>query len=380
MSAVQTGAEAERIPLVDLGFQHRAIAEEVRAGFDSVMARTNFIGGPDVEAFEEAFARYCTARHCVGVANGTDAIELLLRAHGLGAGDEVIVPANTFVATVEAVVRAGATPVLADVDPVHLLLDPGSVRRVLGPRTAAIVAVHLYGQVAPMEPLRALAATRGVLLLEDAAQAHGAKQNGRRAGGLADGAAFSFYPGKNLGAYGDAGAVVTNDHDVARRLRQLRDHGSASRYEHVVAGMNSRLDALQAVVLSAKLRLLDEWNDARRGAADLYANALAGSQKIVLPRVAAGNEHAWHLYVVRVAERDRLRERLMADAVDAGIHYPRPVHWQPAFAHLGAGRDDLQVSERAAQSILSLPMYAGITPAQQARVADAIFGAMRDAA
>ena len=377
---MHSGTKSERIPLVDLGFQHRAIAEEVRAGFDAVMTRTSFIGGPDVEAFEEAFARYCMARHCVGVANGTDAIELLIRAHGLGAGDEVIVPANTFVATVEAVVRAGATPVLADVDPVHLLLDPESVRRVIGPRTAAVVAVHLYGQMAPMEALRALAAERGVLLLEDAAQAHGATQNGRRAGGLADGAAFSFYPGKNLGAYGDAGAVMTNDHDVARRLRQLRDHGSVSRYEHVVPGMNSRLDALQAVVLSAKLRLLDEWNDARRAAADIYASALAGSNDIVLPRVAGGNEHAWHLYVVRVAERDRMRERLIAESIDAGIHYPRPVHRQPAFAHLGAGRDDLQVSELAAQSILSLPMYPGMTPEQQERVADAIFGAMRDAA
>jgi dTDP-4-amino-4,6-dideoxygalactose transaminase len=367
------------IPLVDLALQHREIASEVRAGFDSVIERGGFVGGAEVAIFETEFASYCGVANCVGVGNGTDALELLLRAHGVGDGDEIVVPANTFVATVEAVVRTGARPVLADVDPVHLLLDPGSAARVITSRTRALLPVHLYGQIAPMKPLRELASAHGLLLFEDSAQAHGARQDGSIAGALADGAAFSFYPGKNLGAYGDAGAVVTDDDAVAHTLRLLRDHGSHVRYEHEVIGFNSRLDTLQAVVLSAKLRRLDAWNAERRVAAERYTALLDGLPDLIPPSTAAGNEHVWHLYVVRVPERDAVLAALQRRGIGAAVHYPRPVHLHRAFEHLG-GRTDLRVAETAAKSVLSLPIYPGITRSQQTRVVEVLADALELAA
>jgi dTDP-4-amino-4,6-dideoxygalactose transaminase len=378
MSAVAAAA-ADVVPLVDLAVQHDAIADEVRDGFRSVIARAAFIGGREIAEFESAFAEYCGAAHCAAVANGTDALELLLRANGIGAGDEVVLPANTFVATAEAVIRAGAIPVLADVDQTHLLLDPGSVRQVISARTRAVIAVHLFGQTAPMAALRDVADEAGAILLEDAAQAHGARQLGKAAGALARGAGFSFYPGKNLGAYGDAGAVVTDDARVDAMVRMLRDHGSETRYEHVMLGVNSRLDTLQAVVLQAKLRHLDAWNAQRREAAARYDELFAWMTEVTCPAVAPDNVPAWHLYVIRVPHRDTVLAALKADGVAAAIHYPRPVHRQPAFRDLER-RCDLRVSEEAAQSILSLPIFPGITAAAQERVAAALVRALGQAA
>lgn len=362
------------VPFADLRIMHEQIASEVDEGFRRVLETTAFIGGPDVDAFEQAFARYTGATHCIGVGNGTDALELALRASGVGAGDEVVIPANTFVATAEAVVRAGATPVLADVDAAYLL-DPESVRERLTGRTAAVVGVHLYGQMAPMEKLADVVGP-DVRLIEDAAQSQGARRHGVGSGSVGHAAGTSFYPGKNLGAYGDAGAVTTSSDEVAARVQQLRNHGGVHKYEHVVIGTNSRLDTLQAVVLAAKLRRLDEWNSQRREAADRYGRLLAGVDGLHLPETAEGNEHVWHLYVVEVDERDKVRRVLSEAGIGVGIHYPAPVHLLPAFASLGGGAGDFPAAEAQAGRILSLPMFPGITADQQERVADVLVGAL----
>jgi len=353
------------IPLVDLAAQHREIAGEVDDGFARVASRSAFILGDEVGDFERAFADFVGVRHCVGVANGTDALELVLRAAGIGMGDEVVVPANTFVATALAVVRAGATPVFADCDPTYHLIDDAKLP--LGPRTRAILAVHLYGQMAPMEALAA--AAPGVTLLEDAAQSHGATRFGRPAGALGLAAGTSFYPGKNLGAYGDGGAVLTGSDEVAEKVCALRNYGSPAKYHHPVLGMNSRLDTLQAVVLRAKLKRLAAWNEARRTAARRYDDLLTGVPGVTLPRTAPGNEHVWHLYTVRVPRRDQVMARLIAAGIGAGAHYPIPLHLQGAFAHLRHQQGDFPVTERTAAEILSLPLFPHITPEQQAQVA-----------
>jgi dTDP-4-amino-4,6-dideoxygalactose transaminase len=365
------------IPLVDLVAQHQQVADEVAAGWAEVLARTAFIGGPQVAAFEEEFAAYVGAAHCVGVANGTDAIELALRACGIGHGDECVLPANTFIATAEAVVRTGATPVLADCDPDTYLIDPAAVAAAISPRTRAILPVHLYGQHAETERLVPLADAAGAVVVEDAAQAQGASRNGAGIGGAGRLAATSFYPGKNLGAYGDAGAVVTNDEDLAELLRLLREHGSPRKYEHSMLGFNSRLDTLQAVVLSAKLRRLDGWNAARRAAAGRYDALLSGVDGVVRPKTLAGNEHVWHLYVIRVPERELVLKRLHEAGIGAGIHYPVPVHLTAAFSDLGHREGAFPVAERAAAEILSLPLFAEITPSQQEQVVEVLTGALR---
>ncbi len=360
------------IPLVDLSLQHRQIAEEVEQGFAEVLAAGDFIGGKAVAAFEQEFAEFVGTEHCVGVGNGTDALEMALRALGVGPGDEVVLPANTFVATAEAVVRAGARPVLVDVDDAALLLDPSLVAPALTERTKAVIPVDLYGQAAPFELLAPLVAERGIPVLEDGAQSQGATRNGRSAGDLATIAATSFYPGKNLGAYGDGGAVLTRDPELARRVRVMGAHGSARKYEHAEFGFNSRLDTLQAVVLRAKLRRLAGWNAQRREAARRYEELLAGHDGVRLPVTAAGNEHVWHLYVVRVQERDRVLAGLHEDGVGAGIHYPVPVHLQPAFSGLGYAEGSFPVSEASAGEILSLPIFPGITAEQQVRVVESL--------
>jgi dTDP-4-amino-4,6-dideoxygalactose transaminase len=358
------------VPLVDLDWQHRVIADEVMAGIAGVLQHKGFVLGPETVAFEREFAEYCGVGHVLGVGNGTDALELALRGLGVGPGDDVIVPTNTFVATAEAVVRVGANVVLVDNDE-NFLIDPESVRQRLTPRTRAIMAVHLYGQAAPVEILRQIAGP-DVVIIEDAAQAQGARRLGRRAGSLGDAAGTSFYPGKNLGAYGDAGAVMTADDHVAARIARLRNHGGVQRYEHLDVGVNSRLDSMQAVVLSAKLARLDEWNTLRREAADRYAAMLAEIPGIVVPRVAAGNEHVWHLYVVRVAERDAVLAHLAKAGVSAGIHYPSPIHLLPAFEYLGYSAGDFPTAERQAAELLSIPIFPGITVVQQVRVVDAL--------
>lgn len=368
------------VPLVDLAAQHAEVADEVRAGMEAVFAATAFVGGPQVTDFEREYAAFVGAAHCVGVANGTDALELALRAVGVRPGGEVVLPANTFIATAEAVSRIGATPVLVDVDAEHLLIDPDRVWEALTRRTQAVVPVHLFGQVAPVEELLPLCDAAGIPLVEDAAQAQGARRHGRPAGSLGAVAGTSFYPGKNLGAAGDAGAVTTDDDDVARAVRVLGAHGSPRKYEHERVGMNSRLDTLQAVYLAAKLARLEKWNERRRWAADRYAELLADAPGVRLPTTLAGNEDVWHLYVVRVADRDRVLAGLGAAGVGAGVHYPTPLHLTAAYAHLGHGPGSFPVAERAAEQILSLPMYPHLTEDQQTRVAETLVAAVGGAA
>jgi dTDP-4-amino-4,6-dideoxygalactose transaminase len=364
---------SEFIPLVDLRAQHRQIADAVEAGWRRVVERAAYVLGEEVAAFEDAFARFCGVHHCVGVGSGTDAIEMALRASGVGPGDEVIVPVNSFVSSATSVVRVGASPILVDVDDSTLLIDPDVAASHIRHRTKAIMPVHLYGQVAPVERLEGL----GPLIVEDAAQSHGATRNGIGAGAFGAAAAVSFYPSKNLGAYGDAGAVLTNDDHVAQRVRSLRNLGSTGKHVHAEDGLNSRLDTLQAVVLSAKLEHLTEWNALRRSAAARYDELLADLDDVRLPVTAPGNEHVWHLYVVRVPRRDEVLAKLTEAGIGAGVHYPVPLHLQGALAYLGHHHGDFPVAEAAAGEVLSLPMFPEITGAQQERVAEALRKALR---
>jgi dTDP-4-amino-4,6-dideoxygalactose transaminase len=364
------------IPFVDLAAAHAEVAEEVDLGFKRVIAATAFVGGEEVAAFEREYAAFCQLPHCVGVANGTDAIELALRVVEVGPGSEVILPANTFIATAEAVARTGARPVLVDIDPETYLIDTDAALAAVTPATKAIVPVHLYGQLAPVELLRAgLGPGSGIAIVEDAAQSQGATRHGRAAGtgGIA---ATSFYPGKNLGAYGDAGAVVTTDADLATAVRTLGSHGGLRKYVHDVIGVNSRLDALQAVVLRAKLARLAGWNAARRAAANRY-HAMLEPLDVVRPVTAPGNEHVWHLYVIRLAgaepaRRDDVVAKLNAQGIGAGIHYPTAVHRTPAFAGLGYPAGSFPHAERAADEILSLPIYPQLRAEQQETVVRAL--------
>jgi dTDP-4-amino-4,6-dideoxygalactose transaminase len=367
-----------KIPLVDLQAAHAEVAQEVEVGFKRVLEYTAFIGGEEVAAFEREYAAFTGVRHCVGVANGTDAIELALRALGVGAGDEVVLPANTFIATAEAVARCGARPVLVDLDPDTYLIDTDAARNAVRLSTKAIVPVHLYGQMAEVERLRGI---ESVTIVEDGAQSQGATRNGLGvgAGGIA---ATSFYPGKNLGAYGDAGAVTTDDEALATMVRTISSHGGLTKYVHDVIGVNSRLDALQAVVLRAKLARLERWNADRRAAAARYDELLTPLTDVVRPVTLDGNVHVWHLYVVRVpaAHRDALLAKLNADGIGAGLHYPIPVHLTPAFASLGYGAGSFPNAEQAAGEILSLPLYPQITAAQQERVVGSLKAAFDEVA
>lgn len=368
------------VPFVDLGAQQEEIAEEVEVGLKEVFARTSFIGGPAVAEFEQAYARFLGAGYCVGVANGTDALELALRASGVSAGGEVILPANTFIATAEAVSRIGAVPVLVDVDPEYLLIDPDMVAAAVTPRTQAIIPVHLFGQTAFVERLVPIAESCGAAIVEDAAQSQGATRLGRQAGTLGLAAGTSFYPGKNLGAAGDAGAVLTADGGVAARVRMLGAHGSEQKYRHEAIGMNSRLDTVQAVVLNAKLRRLASWNERRRRAAARYEELLADLPGARLPCTAPGNIDVWHLYVIRVAERNRVLDALNQAGIGAGVHYPVPVHLSPAYRHLGLGPGSFPIAEQAARAILSLPIFPHISGAQQRYVAEQLRAALAEGA
>lgn len=367
------------IRLVDLAAQHAAVADEVAEGWRQVLGQRAFIGGAQVRAFEQEYAAFIGTRHCVGMANGTDAIEITLRALGVGPGDECIVPANTFIATAEAVCRIGAVPILVDcADDGTYLLDTDAVAAAIGPRTRAIIPVHLYGQAAPVEQLMPIAERSGTWVVEDAAQAQGARRHGIGVGSVGHAAATSFYPGKNLGAYGDAGAGLTSSDYAAEQMRLIANHGSPRKYEHTVLGFNSRMDTLQAVVLLAKLSRLPAWNAARRAAAERYDALLSAVDGVIRPRVLDGNEHVWHLYVIRVAHRDRVLERLHAAGIEAGIHYPAPIHQTPAFAELAKyAEGSFPVAERNAGELLSLPLFPEITPSQQERVAEVLAGALR---
>lgn len=344
------------IPFVDLKAQYMSVEYEIQAAIQSVLRSAVFVGGEMLEEFEAEFARYTGVRHAAGVASGTDALVLALRAVGIGPGDEVIVPAHTFIATAGAVQMAGATPVFVDVEPGTLTMDPAAVEAAITPGTAAVIPVHLYGQTADMEPILAVARRHRLFVIEDAAQAHGATYNGRPAGSIGHIGCFSFYPGKNLGAYGDGGAVTTNDPHIHEQVVRYRDHGRLSKYEHAAVGYNSRLDTVQAAVLRVKLRHLDRWNDARRAAAGLYDEQLAEAD-VQTPYVRNGSTHVYHLYAVRVPERELLQVELSQAGVVTGVHYPIPLHLQPAFEHLGYRRGELPESERAAEEVLSLPMY-----------------------
>lgn len=357
------------IPLVDLKAQHRQIADELQERFARLFENTAFILGEEVASFEHEFARFCGVRHCVGVANGTDALEMMLRAVDVGNGDEVIVPANSFIATAAAVVRAGGVPRFVDSDPHMHLIDVQAVARQINRRTKAIISVHLYGQMAPVEELQAIADKAGVLLLEDAAQAQGARRHKQGIASIGLAAATSFYPSKNLGGYGDGGAVLTNSDDVAAAIRALRNYGSETKYDHPSVGYNSRLDAIQAVVLSAKLKHLANWNEARRQAARRYDELFSNVDAVTLPVTLPGNEHVWHLYVVRVPRRDTVLRKLNEAGIGAAMHYPLPIHLQRAFKHLRYQRGDLPVSEAASKEVLSLPLFPEITVEQQAYVA-----------
>ncbi|HZT59269.1 MAG TPA: DegT/DnrJ/EryC1/StrS family aminotransferase [Pyrinomonadaceae bacterium] len=362
------------VPFVDLQAQYRTIKTEIDEAIRRVLDTSAFILGREVEAFERAFAEYVGARECVGVSNGTAAIQLALAACGVGAGDEVIVPANTFFATAEAVSTAGATPVFVDCDDASTI-DVRRIESAITDRTRAIIPVHLYGQAADLDSIFEIAGRHDLVVIEDAAQAHGARYRGRRVGPLARAGCFSFYPGKNLGAYGEGGAVVTDDADVARRVRLLRDHGSERKYRHEIVGYNFRLEGIQGAVLAVKLKHLDEWNAARRAHAARYRELLApleASGALRLPREREYAEHVYHLFVVQTDRRDELQKYLNDAGIQTGIHYPVPVHLQPAYASLGHRKGDFPEAERQARRVLSLPMFAELTDEQIECVAETI--------
>lgn len=364
-----------RVPFVDLVAQYRPIREEILAAIGGVLDRMDLVLGPNVRAFEEELAAYCGTRDAVGVNSGTDALYLALRACGVGPGDEVITAANSFIATVEAIALLGATPVLVDVDPETYTLDPARLEEAITPKTRAVVPVHLYGQMADLAAIEKIARRHGLAIIEDACQAHGAEDRGWRAGSVGDAAAFSFYASKNLGGYGDAGAITTNSPEIAWRARMLRDHGSSRKYQHEEMGVNSRLDEIQAAVLRVKLRYLDEWNERRRGHADAYMRALAGLD-VVRPSVRVGASHVYHLFVIQMDERDQVREQLTIRGIATGIHYPIPIHQQVASRGIMAATAQFPVTDFQAGRILSLPMFPELTGEQIAYVVEGLGDAL----
>ncbi len=359
------------VPFVDLKAQYQAIKSEVEAAISRVVESGRYILGPEVENFEKDFAEYVGARFCVGVNSGTSALQLALMAAGVGVTDEVIVPANTFFATAETVSTAGARPVFVDADSVAYTIDVSKIENAVTARTRAIIPVHLYGQPADLDPIFEIARRHNLIVIEDAAQAHGAEYKGRRVGALGDIGCFSFYPAKNLGAYGDAGAIVTDDDMVARRLRLLRDHGSDRKYYHEIVGYNFRLETLQAAVLTVKLRHLESWTRLRRHHAAQYHELLKTSS-LVLPRELEYSRHVYHLYVVQSDRRDELQRKLAAAGVQTGIHYPVPIHLQPAYSSLGYRAWDFPETEKQSQRVLSLPMFAELTDGQINLVVEAL--------
>jgi len=360
-----------QVPFVDLGAQYRTIEGEIGEATSRVIQQSDFILGREVSLFEEEFAAFCEAKYAIGVDSGTSALELALRAYDIGPGDEVITAANSFIASALAISHAGARPILVDVDPSTYTVDVSAIEKAITPRTKAVIPVHLYGHPAHMNPIRELADKHGLVIIEDACQAHGTRYKGRRAGSLGHAAAFSFYPGKNLGAYGDGGIVVTNDRGIARRLEMLRNYGQKEKYQHLFRGYNRRLDTLQAAVLRVKLRYLEKWNAARRWNAVLYHKFLDGCG-LLLPGEAPGAESVWHLYVIRAEQRDALKEHLISRGISASIHYPIPIHVQPAYLDLGYKKGDFPVTESCAHQVLSLPMYAEISQDQIEYVAKTI--------
>ena len=366
-------SNAAKIPFVDLQTQYQSLKTEIDAAIGAVLTKGDFILGGDVAKFEEEFAAFCGAQHCLGVAYGTDALKLALEACGIGPGDEVITTAHSYIATVLAICQVGAKPVLVDCEPEFFLIDTTKIEQAITPKTKAILPVHLYGQSADMDPILDIAKRHKLFVIEDACQAHGATYKGKKCGALGDIAAFSFYPGKNLGAYGDGGGITTNSAELADKVKLLRNYGQRVKYEHLVKGGNSRLDTVQAAVLRVKLRHLAEWNSSRANVAAMYGKALANTN-LLLPNVVPYGTHVFHLYVVRTEDRAGLMKGLDNANSQHGIHYPIPMHLQPAMADLGYGKGSFPVAEEVAPEILSLPMCAEITQEHVNRIAEACKG------
>ncbi len=361
-----------KVPFLDLKAQYESIRGEIAEAIQQVLDKTAFAGGPFVAQFEKEFAAFCDARFAVGVGSGTDALWMALLGLGVRPGDEVITVPDTFIATAEAISYCGAKPVFVDVDPATYNMDPLKLEAAITPKTRAIIPVHLFGQTANMDPILEIARKRKLLVIEDASQAHGSEYKGRKAGSIGNAGCFSFYPGKNLGAYGEAGAVVTNDEELDRRMRMLRDHGQAKKYCHSYVGWNARMDGIQGAILSVKLRHLPDWTEARRRNAAVYDKLLAKVKGVTAPIEAAYGKHVYHIYAIRVADRDRLIAALAEKDIHCGIHYPIPVHLLDAYKELDHKRGAFPVAERSAVEFVSLPMFPELTTAQIEAVADAI--------
>jgi dTDP-4-amino-4,6-dideoxygalactose transaminase len=353
-----------KVPFLDLKVQYRQIEKELTPVLQGIMAEGAFIGGPELEAFEAEFAAFCDSPYCVGLNSGTDALRFALMAAGVGPGDEVVTVPHTFIATTEAISQAGAVSVFVDIDPRTGTMDAGQLAGRITPKTKAVIPVHLYGQPADMDPILDLAAKKSLAVIEDACQAHGALYKGRKAGSMGLVGCFSFYPGKNLGAFGDAGAAVTADETVARKMRMLRDHGQSQKYYHDIEGFNGRLDAIQAAILRLKLKRLEEWNRARRENAAHYDWLLSDVPGVTVVGQAVYSQSVYHLYVILVADRDGLQAYLTEKGIGTGLHYPLPLHLQKAYAHLGFKKGDFPVTEHFAAQLISLPMYAEIAKGQ----------------
>jgi dTDP-4-amino-4,6-dideoxygalactose transaminase len=365
---------AAAVPLVDLARQYASIRQEIDAAIQQTLDRGTFAAGAAVAAFEDAFARYCGVRHCIAVDSGTSALHLAMIACGIGPGDEVITVPFTFVATAWAITYVGARPVFVDVEPASCTIDADKIARAVGPKTRALLPVHLYGQMADMKPLQEICRRHNLMLIEDAAQAHGAEYDGRRAGACGRIGCFSFYPTKNLGAYGEAGALTTDDDAMARRLRHLRDHAQVEKYRHEEIGFNYRMDEMQGAILAVKLRHVDEWNAARRVVARWYLEHLAGTG-LTLPVELPGRRHVWHQFVIRSPQRDALRELLAKAAIATGLHYPIPLHLQPVYRHLGYRPGDFPIAEQLASECLSLPMFPELRQSEIQRVCERVISA-----
>jgi len=361
-----------KVPFLDLKVQYRQIEAELKPVLEDIMANGAFIGGPQVEAFEKEFAAFCGGGYCVGLNSGTDALRFALMAAGVGPGDEVITVPHTFIATTEAISQAGATPAFVDIDPATCCIDVNQIQRRITSKTRAIVPVHLYGQPADMDPISEIASKHHLAVIEDACQAHGALYKGHAAGSMGTAGCFSFYPGKNLGAFGDAGAVVTGDDRLAQTIRMLREHGQSRKYYHDMEGYTGRLDAIQAAVLRLKLKRLADWNRARRDNAALYTKLLADVPSITVVKEADFAQSVYHLYVILVDDRDGLQAFLAEKEVGTGLHYPLPLHLQKAYSSMGFKKGDFPVSECTAERLLSLPMYAELTTEQIEYVVDCI--------
>ncbi|MRR55337.1 MAG: DegT/DnrJ/EryC1/StrS family aminotransferase [Deltaproteobacteria bacterium] len=359
----------KRVPFLDLSAQYAAIREEISSSLQEVFESVSFVGGPFVESFEKDFAIFCGCGNAIGTSNGTSALWMTLLSLGIGQGDEVITVPNTFIATAEAITFSGARPVFVDAEERSHTMNPVLLEKAITPKTKAVIPVHLFGQPADMDPIMEIARRHGLLVVEDACQAHGAQYKGKSAGTIGDAGCFSFYPGKNLGAYGEAGAVVTNNPDLAEKIKILRDHGQSRKYYHQVVGWNGRMDGLQGAVLSVKLKYLPAWNEARRKNAVLYSSLLSDVEEITLPSEMDYARHVYHLYVIRTPRRNDLKSYLADSGIECGIHYPVPVHLQQAYRHFGIVKGTFPVAEKCSEEFLSLPMYPELTGEQIGYVA-----------